>query len=120
MTKTTTSNILTSPSELISPSGKQGYPSPPHTPHSSTTVEPPGIPVQSSKGVEKVSISKHPLNGSRSASQAFRVTEPPVNGFIPDTTKSDIVTATSAPEPVYCEFSTSTANRLPSLPPSPG
>ena len=53
-------------------------------PHSSSTEEPLGIPKQSAVGVENTSTSKHPLKGSRSASQAFNVTELPVNGFIPE------------------------------------
>ena len=37
-----------------------------------------------------------------------------------DTTKSEIVTSTSLPAPLYSEFSTKIARRLPSVPPSPG
>ena len=83
-------------------------------------VSPPGIPAQSAIGVEKEFISKHPLNGLRSSSHAERVTLLPVNELIPDTTKSDIVTATSSPGPLYSEFNTNSAKRFPSLPPSPG
>jgi hypothetical protein len=53
----------------------------------SAIAEPAGIPAQSAVGVEKESTSKHPLVGSKSASQAFKVTEAPVNGFTPETTK---------------------------------
>ena len=54
----------------ISPSSKkhslpmQEDPSPPHSPHASNTAEPPGMPAQSATGVENISTSKQPLNGS--------------------------------------------------------
>ena len=53
------------------------------------------IPAQFVEGVEKESVSKHPLNGSRSASQTLNSTVPPVKGLIAETTKSLMFTAIS-------------------------